>query len=60
MTAPTEERNDRDEKLAAEAETRLDENEAKKDLKEHRGIIKQTMYEGSKKLKHVLPKGKHQ
>ena len=46
------------EELAGEAEIGLDENDARKDLKERRGIIKNTLYEGSKKLKHLLPKGK--
>jgi hypothetical protein len=47
------------EKLAGEAEFMLDEADAKKDLKEKRGIIKQTLYDGSNKLKHIIPKGKH-
>lgn len=47
------------EKLAGEAEILLEENDSKKDLKEKRGIIKQTLYDGSNKLKHILPKGKH-
>ena len=47
------------EKLAGEAEILLDEADAKKDLKEKRGIIKQTLYDGSNKLKHIIPKGKH-
>jgi len=47
------------EKLAGEAEFLLDEADAKKDLKEKRGIIKQTLYDGSNKLKHIVPKGKH-
>lgn len=47
------------EKLAGEAEFLLDEADAKKDLKEKRGIIKQTLYDGSSKLKHIIPKGKH-
>lgn len=45
--------------LVVEAEILLESNEAKKDLKEKRGVIKQTLYDGSKRLKHILPKGKH-
>ena len=47
------------EQLAGEAEILLEEDDSKKDLKEKRGIIKQTLYDGSKKLKHIIPKGKH-
>ena len=47
------------EKLAGEAEILLEEADSKKDLKEKRGIIKQTLYDGSNKLKHIVPKGKH-
>ncbi len=47
------------EKLAGEAEILLEEDDTKKDLKEKRGIIKQTLYDGSNKLKHIIPKGKH-
>ena len=47
------------EELAGEAEILLEEADSKKDLKEKRGIIKQTMYDGSKKTKHTIPKGKH-
>jgi hypothetical protein len=47
------------EKLAGEAEILLEEDDSKKDLKEKRGLIKQTLYDGSNKLKHVIPKGKH-
>jgi hypothetical protein len=46
------------EKLAGEAEILLEEDDSKKDLKEKRGIIKQTLYDGSNKLKHIFPKGK--
>ncbi len=45
--------------LVVEAEILLESNEAKRDLKEKRGVIKQTLYDGSKRLKHTLPKGKH-
>ncbi len=47
------------EELAEEAEILLEEGYYKKDLKEKRGVIKQTLYDGSKKLKHTIPKGKH-
>jgi hypothetical protein len=47
------------EKLAGEAEILLAEDDTKKDLKEKRGIIKQSLYDGSNKLKHIIPKGKH-
>lgn len=47
------------EKLAGEAEILVEEADSKKDLKEKRGIIKQTLYDGSNKLKHIIPKGKH-
>ena len=47
------------ERLAGEAEMLLGGTDAKKDLKEKRGIIKQTLYGGSNKLKHIIPKGKH-
>ncbi len=46
------------EKLADEAEMILREDCEKKDLKEKRGLIKNTLYDGSKKLKHRIPKGK--
>lgn len=47
------------EELIGEAETALEEIDSKKDLKEKRKILKQTLYDGSEKLKHVVPKGKH-
>lgn len=50
---------ERIEELAEEAEIILEEGYDKKDLKEKRGMIKQTLYDGSKKLKHIIPKGKH-
>jgi len=46
------------EELVFEAEILLETNESKKELKEKRGVIKQTLYDGSKRLKHTLPKGK--
>lgn len=47
------------EELTREAEILLEVDDSKKDLKEKRGIIKQSLYDGSNKLKHILPKGKH-
>lgn len=47
------------EELAEEAETSIVRDDERKDLKERRGIIKQTLYDGSHKLKHIVPKGKH-
>jgi hypothetical protein len=46
------------EKLVDDAEILLEEDYEKKDLKEKRGVTKQTLYDGSKKLKHATPKGK--
>jgi len=46
------------EKLVSEAEIFLEDDYEKKDLKEKRGVTKQTLYDGSKKLKHTIPKGK--
>ncbi len=47
------------EELADIAEMLLDEEDARKDLKERRGIRKLALYDSSHKLKHVIPKGKH-
>jgi len=47
------------EELAENAENILERVDAKKDLKEKRKVLKQTLYGGSEKLKHVIPKGKH-
>lgn len=47
------------EELVGEAEIVLEQVDTRKDLKEKRKILKQTLYEGSEKLKHVIPKGKH-
>jgi hypothetical protein len=47
------------EQLSVDAEMLIEEDDARKDLKEKRGIIKQTLYDGSHKLKHIIPKGKH-
>jgi hypothetical protein len=46
------------EEMAEEAEMVLQEDYEKKDLKERRGVIKDSLYDGSKKLKHAVPKGK--
>ncbi|HEX2767872.1 MAG TPA: hypothetical protein VHN12_01195 [Geobacteraceae bacterium] len=45
-------------KMADEAEVLIETDYEKKDLKEKRSINKQTLYDGSKKLKHKIPKGK--
>jgi hypothetical protein len=45
------------EQLADEAEVILGTDYEKKDLKEKRGINKDMLYDGSKKLKHRIPKG---
>jgi ABC-type uncharacterized transport system ATPase subunit len=60
MTAQSYEKEaEKIEELAGKAEILLEEDDSRKDLKEKRGIIKQTLYDGSKKLKHIIPKGKH-
>ena len=46
------------EQLADTAELILETDYEKKDLKERRTLVKQTLYDGSKKLKHSVPKGK--
>jgi hypothetical protein len=46
------------EKMADEAEVIIESDYEKKDLKEKRSLNKQTLYDGSKKLKHSVPKGK--
>lgn len=43
--------------LAEEAERSLEPDYEKKDLKERRSMVKQMLYDGSKKLKHAVPKG---
>jgi hypothetical protein len=58
MFFPDEDDAARTDALTAEAEMKLQEDEARKDLKEQRAILKQTLYDGSKKLKHEVPKGK--
>jgi len=55
----TENEQERIENLAESAEIILEEDYEKKDLKEKRGITKNVLYDGSKKLKHSIPKGKH-
>lgn len=46
------------EELAGGAESLIEEVGNRKDLKEKRGLNKQTLYDGPKKLKHIVPKGK--
>ena len=45
-------------KLAQQVEINLEMDYEKKDLKAQRELIKQNLYDGSKKLKHTVPKGK--
>ena len=47
------------EKLAIDAAMLIEEDDKRKDLKEKRGVIKQTFYVGRRKMKHMIPKGKH-
>ena len=44
--------------LAQQVEINLDMDYEKKDLKAQRELTKQNLYDGSKKLKHTVPKGK--
>jgi hypothetical protein len=44
--------------LARQMEITLEIDYDKKDLKAQRELIKQNLYDGSKKLKHTVPKGK--
>lgn len=46
------------ERLAEDAEVALETDYDKRDQKERRGLLKSTLYDGSKKLKHSMPKGK--
>ncbi len=46
------------EKIAEDAEAVIGTDYEKKDMKEKRSLNKQTLYNGSKKLKHSVPKGK--
>jgi hypothetical protein len=43
------------EELTIDAEMLLEEDDERKDLKEKRGVIKETLFAGSHKLKHVTP-----
>ena len=45
--------------LAEETELTLKSSYDKKDQKEKRTLLKNVLYDGSKKLKHSVPKGKH-
>ena len=54
----TKRENEAIEQIAEEAEVFIETDYVKKDLKEKRSINKQTLYDGSKKLKHSIPKGK--
>jgi hypothetical protein len=47
------------EQLSEETELTLKSSYDKKDLKERRTLLKNVLYDGSKKLKHSVPKGKH-
>ena len=47
------------EDLAVDAIRLIEEDDKRTDLKEKRGIIKQTFYGGPHKMKHMIPKGKH-
>jgi hypothetical protein len=44
--------------LAQQMEVTLEIDYEKKDLKAQRELTKQSLYDGSKKLKHTVPKGK--
>ncbi len=46
------------ESLANEMEVVLENDYEKKDMKEKRAVTKSALYDGSKKLKHSIPKGK--
>jgi len=43
------------EELAVDTEMLLEKADERKDLKERRGIRKQTLFAGSHKLKHLIP-----
>ena len=43
------------EELTLDAEMVLEKDDVRKDLKEKRGFIKQTLFAGSHKLRHVIP-----
>jgi hypothetical protein len=44
--------------LAQQVEINMETSYQKKDLKEQRELVKNTLYDGSKKVKHTVPKGK--
>jgi hypothetical protein len=44
--------------LVRQMEITLEIDYEKKDLKAQREMTKQSLYDGSKKLKHIIPKGK--
>jgi hypothetical protein len=46
------------EKKAELTELHIETDYQRKDLKEKRALAKGTLYDGSKKLKHIIPKGK--
>jgi hypothetical protein len=46
------------EKMTELTEQHLINDYQRKDLKEKRALAKGTLYDGSKKLKHIIPKGK--
>jgi len=46
------------EELAEVVQPGLDSDYEKKDLKEMRRVMKEMLYDGSKKLKHSVPKGR--
>ena len=43
------------EELTINSEMLIEKDDERKDLKEKRGIIKQTLFAGSHKLRHVIP-----
>jgi hypothetical protein len=45
------------EQLAEEAQLVIEPDYEKRDLKEKRAAVKKMLYDGSKKLKHKVPKG---
>ena len=46
------------EQLSEEKELFMESDCTRRDLKERRGMVKSMLYDGSKKLKHSIPKGK--
>lgn len=53
-----EKETERIERLAEQAERTLETDYEKRDLKERRAVAKDHLYDGSKKLKHSIPKGR--